>query len=83
MNDDDDEIFGSIQDPYDRLNEMEEGLMNHAHHIEKIARQVKQNAGLIVQVSDGMKEMAKAIDQLQRQQLYIYQLLKEQDESDE
>lgn len=83
MNDNDDDLFGNIQDPYERLNEMEVGLVNHAHHIESITRQLKQNAGLIVQLSDGMKEMARAIDQLQKQQLYIYRLLKEGNESNE
>lgn len=84
MNDDDDEdLFGQFSDPYERLNELEGGLVNHAGHIENMAQQVKQNARLILQISDAIKEMACAIDQLQKQQLYIYKLIKEQDESDE
>lgn len=82
MDNDDDDLFDSIQDPFERLNEMEVGLVNHAGHIENMAGQVKQNARLILQISDAIKEMACAIDQLQKQQLYIYRLIKERDESD-
>lgn len=80
---DNDDLFGQFQDPYERLNEMEAGLVNHAGHIENMAQQVKQNSKLILQISDAMKEMAHAIDQLQKQQLYIYRLLKDQNASQE
>lgn len=81
MDNDDDELLGNIQDPYDRLEEMEHGLINHARHIENVSRQVKQNSKLIMQISDAMKQMAKAIDQLQNQQMYIYKTIKDRDEN--
>lgn len=80
---DNDDLFNQFQDPYERLNEMEAGLLNHAEHIQNMAHQVKQNARLILQISDAIKDMAHSIDQLQKQQLYIYKLIKDQDESDQ
>lgn len=74
---DDDEMFGSLRDPFERLNDCEQGLVNHANHIEKLGSQVKTNAQLILQFTDHMKEMARAIEQLQHQQIYLFQEMKE------
>lgn len=73
----DDDMFGSSRDPFDRLNDCEQGLVNHANHIEKLGSQVKTNAQLILQFTDHMKEMTRAIDQLQRQQIYLFQEMKQ------
>lgn len=73
----DDDMFGSSRDPFDRLNDCEQGLVNHANHIEKLGSQVKTNAQLILQFTDHMKEMARAIDQLQNQQIYLFQEMKQ------
>lgn len=56
---DNDDMMSNLQDPFDRLNEMEEGLLNHAHHIEKIGEQVKGHGVLLEKISDNMKELAR------------------------
>lgn len=83
---DDDDMFGEIRDPFERLNECEQGLVNHANHIEKLGGQVKTNAQLILQFTEHMKEVARVVDQIQRQQIYLFEqikLLKDQNESKE
>lgn len=54
-----DDMMRNLQDPFDRLNEMEEGLLNHAHHIEKTAEQVQSHGVLLEKISDNLKELAR------------------------
>jgi hypothetical protein len=79
----DNDLFGNFQDPYDRLEEMEEGLLNHAQHIEQLVAQTKRNALLLMEITETMQELAEAVNQIQNQQLYIYKVIKDQDESSE
>lgn len=61
----DNEMFSGAQDPFDRLEQMEEGLMNHAEFIQGTLKQVKEQGEMIVKLSEGMKELAVAMQFLQ------------------
>jgi hypothetical protein len=78
---DNNDLFSNLQDPFQRLEEMEEGLLNHAHHIERMAGQTKEHALMFVEISDSIKQLVDAVNQIQHQQLYIYKIIKEKDES--
>ena len=58
---DNDDMFDNIQDPLQRLEEMEEGLHNHAQFIQSAMEQIKNQGQMILKLSEGLKEMALAM----------------------
>ena len=56
---DNDDMFEGMQDPYDRLNEMEAGLINHADHITQLGQQLKQFGEHQTKISENLKELAR------------------------
>ena len=58
---DNDDMFENIQDPLQRLDEMEEGLLNHAQFIQNAMEQIKNQGEMILQLSQGLKEVALAM----------------------
>lgn len=56
----DDDFMRGFRDPYDRLEEIESGLLNHAQHIEQITEQLKINSQLSEKITDNFRELARA-----------------------
>lgn len=54
-------MFDNIQDPLQRLDDMEEGLLNHAQFIQSAMEQIKNQGEMILKLSEGLKEVALAM----------------------
>jgi uncharacterized coiled-coil protein SlyX len=74
MNDDD--IFSNIQDPFQRLNEMEEGLLNHAHHIEQMVAQLSEHGDMMVKISQTLKYLSSNNSSLHQQTQALHHRIK-------
>ena len=57
--------FNDLKDPYDRLEEMEQGLLDHARHITSLLEQTRSQSELLEAIGNNMQELAKM-------NLYLY-----------
>ncbi len=71
--DDDDLIPASFQNPYDRLENLEEFASDQTDTIQKIAYQLQEHGNNFVEISKALVQMAQAFDILKKQNLSLQQ----------
>lgn len=54
--------FDDLQNPIDRLEELEIIADGHAHCLENVSEQLKNHAVMIEQISDYLVELARAVN---------------------
>lgn len=66
----------NFQDPFDRLNDIEQELYKHNHYLENLSDQIKTNSNLLVQISDHMSQLAQMNMGLHKQNQALHHRLK-------
>lgn len=51
--------FDDLRDPFERLEEIEVGLMDHANHIHRLIDRVKEQGEILETMASNMQQMAK------------------------
>lgn len=63
--------FGDIRDPFDRLEELEFYSAAHNETLEQVAHELRNHGDLFVQVSEGLVQITKSFEILQKQNISL------------
>ena len=66
-----DNIFNSMRDPYDRLEELEIITTGQGMALEQISQELKNQGDMFVQLSESLVEFARAFQELQKQNNHL------------